>query len=80
MAQGLTAAEKDKLVVMYAIIETIMDTPEGCPSGIIFAAVTGRIEYDEYARLIANLKARGWVKDTAHLLTWTGPDLRADPQ
>jgi hypothetical protein len=75
----LTAPQRQSLAAMYAIIGTLIDFPEGAPSGVLYMGVMNRMSYDEYMRLIGLLKDKGWVNETSNLLTWTGPDLRNNP-
>jgi hypothetical protein len=77
--EQLTAPQRQSLAAMYAIIGTLLDFPDGAPSGVLYMGVMNRMSHFEYMTLIGLLKDKGWVKETAYLLTWTGPDLRKNP-
>lgn len=73
MAQELSVQEKQTIAAMYAVVSVIMDEPNGAPSGIIYMGVMNRMDHHTYMRLIGLLKEKGWVTESNHVLTWTGP-------
>ena len=61
------------LQILVAIAQSIREAGE-IPSGHIYAALMGKINLDQYERLLAILKRKGWVEqDRSYLLRWTGP-------
>lgn len=54
-------------------VVTALVTRGAVPSGCLYADVTDVFDLETYLRLIENLKAKGLVKVSNHLVTWTGP-------
>lgn len=50
--------------------------PMGLPSGHLYAALMGKVTLDGYQSMIGMLKRAGLIKESAHLLTWIGPQLK----
>jgi hypothetical protein len=47
--------------------------PEGCPSGVLYAALmTVGIRLDQYEAIIGVLAKRGRIRRANHLLYWVG--------
>lgn len=66
----LQAALKVSLVMAEAIRDA---GPRGIPSGHLYAAVMSVASLDAYNAILRVLQNKGWVRNSGHLLTWTGP-------
>jgi hypothetical protein len=61
--------------VVMAVAETIREAGE-CPSGVIYAALMGRVSLIGYEKILGILKGAGLIAvDASHLIRWTGPAL-----
>jgi hypothetical protein len=62
------------LQIARILAEAIRDAgPMGLPSGHLYAAVMGKVSLGAYQSILRVLVNKGWVRDSGHLLTWTGP-------
>ncbi len=63
--------------VVFAVAETVREAGE-CPSGVIYAALVGRVTLQGYEKILGILKGAGLVEVTpSHLVRWIGPEVRA---
>ncbi len=63
---------KAALLVAFAVAETIREAGE-VPSGVVYAALVGRVTLAGYESLLRTLKNAGLIEETpAHLLRWIG--------
>lgn len=61
------------LQILLAVSETIREAGE-TPSGVIYAALAGRVSLEGYQSMLRTLKGAGLIEETpAHLLRWVGP-------
>ena len=51
------------------IYDTIKESPDGAPSGHIYAALMGYMSLDVYNKMLSELKAEGKISEKYHLLT-----------
>ena len=69
-AQQATAS----LEVAAAMAECIRTSPDGLPSGTLYAMVMGRLSLQSYEAIIRALVGAGLVRqDASFFLTWNGP-------
>lgn len=57
-------------------IESIMDivrTAKSIPSGHLYAHLMGSVSLDQYQAFLSAAKQTGFISESNHLLTWTGP-------
>jgi hypothetical protein len=60
------------------ILETVAEQgAEGAPSGIVYAALTGHLSYEQYTRIIGAFETAGLIRKSNHVLYYTGPALPA---
>lgn len=64
-------AEAAKIGVEKVVMALV--TRGAVPSGHLYADVMDVFDLETYLRLIENLKAKGLVRVSNHLVMWTGP-------
>lgn len=62
------------LEMVFAVSEAIREAGE-VPSGTLYAFLMGRVSLEGYNKIIGILKGAGLIKESNHLLAWTGPIL-----
>ena len=53
------------------ILETVTESPDGAPSGVMYAAMMGKIALLDFQGLLDIAKSVGLVNVSAHLVTIT---------
>jgi len=74
-ARGFTDAEmRALLTIMDAIAEAIRDwpSPDGVPSGHLYAHLAGIINLQMFNEVVGKLKSAGLVSERHHVLRWEG--------
>lgn len=62
------------LAVILAIAEAIRALGE-VPGGELYARLCDKMTISQYETIIGTLKNAGLVSESAHMLTWIGPEL-----
>jgi len=78
--QPVTRAQKlGVLQLLVAVSESIREAgPLGIPSSSIYAVLMAKgFTLADHEALIGTLKRTGLVRESGHLLTWAGPDIKA---
>lgn len=58
---------------LKAIAETIKETPEGAPTGVMYAALMGRMSLETFNNMISRLASMGLIRvDGSHVAHWIG--------
>lgn len=74
-----TTTEEDRhairvtLQVARVLAETIRESPDGIPAGVLYALVADRMSLATFEQLLSVLELTQLVKRENHLLTWIGP-------
>lgn len=71
----MVTAEQKKagLAVVMAVAETVRESGR-CPSGVVYAALMGRVTLQGYEKILNILKGAGLIEVTpSHELVWVGP-------
>lgn len=55
------------------VVADIIRLKGSIPSGHMYAELMGHLSLEMYNSVIARLKGAGLVKESGHLLIWTGP-------
>ncbi len=75
-----TSQLKAALQVSLIICDAVRDAgPMGIPSGHLYAALMSKVGLDAYNSILAVVVRKGWIRNSGHLLTWTGPTNSAGP-
>ena len=54
-----------------AIADTIKETPEGAPTGIMYAALCNRMSLEAFSKILDTLKNAGLIRvDGSHVAHW----------
>ena len=69
-----TEQQKKALLILMAVSDTVREMGE-VPSGHIYAALTGKVDFQGFQGVIRTLKGAGLIKQNGDLLVWTGPTL-----
>ncbi len=72
MNETSSASIVSAVSICAAIGETIRELGS-VPSGILYANLMGKMNLDQYQKVIALLKRTGLVTESNHVLTWSGP-------
>lgn len=72
MPQNTQAQMKMALQITTAVLETIREAKR-VPSGTIYAAVMGKMDFEAYTKMIDLIVRTGLVKQISHELVWAGP-------
>jgi hypothetical protein len=77
LPQTVTPEQKKAgLAVIMAVSETIRESKR-CPSGVVYAALVGRVSLEGYNKILSILKGAGLIQETnAHELVWVGPEVQ----
>lgn len=68
---------KAALGVLLAVAETVRESKR-CPSGVVYAALMGRITLSGYEKILGILKRSGLIEETkGHELVWIGGEVRS---
>jgi hypothetical protein len=76
MRSEVTAEQrKAGLAVVMAVAETVREAKQ-CPSGVVYAALVGRVTLEGYQKILGILQNAGLVSvGSDHMLRWTGPEV-----
>ena len=66
-------------VAILAVMAEAIRAAGSMPSGHLYALVLGRMTLADYEVAIGILKRARLVEESAHVLTWTGPRIEAEP-
>jgi hypothetical protein len=66
-----TPQEARLIKVTAAILTTVADTPEGAPSGVVYAALMNHVSLDEYQNILSRLTGNGLVNQSNYLIRAT---------
>ena len=67
-------------VMAAAAVAEAIRAAGSVPSGHLYAELMGQIDFGTYSSIVGVLKRTGLVKETNHLLEWTGPVIPAPLQ
>lgn len=67
---------KAGLALLMAVAETVREAGS-VPSGTVYAAVMGKVDFVGYCSMLNILKNAGLVAESGNVLTWTGPQPEA---
>lgn len=64
------------LAIVVAVAETIRESKR-VPSGVVYAALVGRVSLEGYNTILSILKGAGLIQETnSHELVWVGPEVQ----
>ena len=66
-------------VAILVVMAEAIRAAGSMPSGHLYALVLGRMTLADYEVAIGILKRARLVEESAHVLTWTGPRIEAEP-
>jgi hypothetical protein len=73
----ITAAEYAAAMEILILVGHLIQIKGTIPSGELYAVVMGSLDLRTYGAVLDKLESAGLIKNSGHMLTWTGPSIAA---